>query len=167
MVRNYEQAMLRISRLTDYAILVLGHMAQDAENTHAAAELAEASGIAAPTVSKILKALTKSRILKSTRGAKGGYALSCPPEQTSVAAVIHALEGPIALTECEAERGCRQSGSCHARANWDVINRAIRSALESVSLADMARPAVVRFPDEIRVPVSSLYQPRKKVLNAE
>jgi len=158
--------MLRISRLTDYAILVLGHMAQDAGTTHAATDLAEASGVAVPTVSKILKALTKSEILKSTRGAKGGYALSRPPEQTSVAAVIYALEGPIALTECESEHGgCRQSESCHARANWDVINRAIRSALESVSLADMARP--VKVPDEIHVPVSSLYQPRKKVLSAE
>jgi FeS assembly SUF system regulator len=158
--------MLRISRLTDYAILLLGHMAQNAGNTHAATDLAEASGVAVPTVSKILKALTKSQILKSTRGAKGGYALSRPPEQTSVAAVIHALEGPIALTECEGEHGgCRQSESCHARANWDVINRAIRSALESVTLADMARP--VKVPDEIRVPVSSLYQSRKKVLSAE
>ena len=123
--------MLRISKLTDYAIIVLGRMSRDAEQTHTAAGLAEATGVAAPTVSKILKMLGKSGILKSTRGAHGGYVLAQSPERTSVAAVIFALEGPIALTECEGERGgCEQSGSCNARGSWDVINRAVRAALD-------------------------------------
>ncbi|MFZ4704183.1 MAG: SUF system Fe-S cluster assembly regulator, partial [Candidatus Methylumidiphilus sp.] len=108
--------MLKISKLTDYAIIVLGHMANDTARTHTAADLAEATGVAAPTVSKILKTLGKAGILKSTRGAHGGYALAQTPQQTSVAAVIKALEGPIALTECEGERGgCEQSSFCHAR----------------------------------------------------
>lgn len=155
--------MLRISKLTDYAIIVLGHMAHNAGNTYAAAELAEATGIAVPTVSKILKALAKAEILRSTRGAKGGYALLHAPDQTTVAAVIYALEGPIALTECEGERGgCHQSESCHVRGNWDVINQAIRTALQSVSLADMAKPAAAKVPAEISIPVDSLYQPRKQ-----
>jgi len=162
MVHNLEVAMLRISKLTDYAIVVLGHMAQNVENTYAAAELAEATGIAVPTVSKILKALVRSQILKSTRGAKGGYKLLRAPTQTSVATVIYALEGPIALTECEGERGgCHQSESCHARGSWDVINGAIRAALESVSLSDMAKPAAVKVPEEISIPLSTLHQPRK------
>ncbi|MBS1214612.1 MAG: Rrf2 family protein [Proteobacteria bacterium] len=148
--------MLKISKLTDYAIVLLGFMAKNPGNTFAAAELADATGVAVPTVSKILKALAKAQILRSTRGAKGGYALVRSPEQTSVATVIYALEGPIALTECEGERGgCEQSSCCDARGSWEVINRAVRTALESVSLADMARPTS-KAPEETRIPVSSL-----------
>ena len=150
--------MLRISKLTDYAIIVLGQMARDAEQTHTAAGLAEATGLAAPTVSKILKMLGKAGVLKSMRGAHGGYLLAQSPERTSVATVIYALEGPIALTECEGERGgCQQSSSCNARGSWDVINRALRTALESVSLADMATP-VAKPVEEIFIPVGSLLQ---------
>jgi len=158
--------MLRISKLTDYAIVVLGHMAQAEGQTHTAAGLAEATGVAAPTVSKILKMLGKAGILNSTRGAHGGYCLAQAPESTSVAAVIFALEGPIALTECEGERGgCEQSDSCHAKGSWDVINRAVRAALESVSLADMARPSP-KPAEEVFVPVSSFF-PLKQSISAE
>jgi len=155
--------MLRISKLTDYAIIVLGRMSRDAEQTHTAAGLAEATGVAAPTVSKILKMLGKSGILKSTRGAHGGYVLAQSPERTSVAAVIFALEGPIALTECEGERGgCEQSDSCNARGSWDVINRAVRAALESVSLADMAKPSL-KPAEEVFIPLSSLFHPKSSI----
>ena len=158
--------MLKISKLTDYAIIVLGQMANDIEHTQTAAGLAEATGVAAPTVSKILKTLTKAGILKSTRGARGGYVLALPPQQTSVAAVIKALEGPIALTECEGEHGgCEQSSSCHARGSWEMINRAVRTALESVSLADMAKPAT-KHGEEVFIPLSSLF-PIKNSYSAE
>jgi len=158
--------MLRISKLTDYAIVVLGQMAQNTSQSHTATGLAEASGIAAPTVSKILKTLAKSGVLKSTRGAHGGYVLAKPAVETSVAVVINALEGPIALTECEGERGgCEQSSSCHARGSWEIINMAVRAALESVSLADMAKP-VSKQQDEIFIPVSSL-QHTKPSFSAE
>jgi FeS assembly SUF system regulator len=154
--------MLRISKLTDYAIIILGHMAKDAGQTYAAADLADSAGVAAPTVSKVLKALTRADVLRSTRGAKGGYQLARAPEKTSVASIIYALEGPIALTECGLEHDqCQQSSSCHIRGNWSVINRAIRTALESVTLADMAAP-MIKTPEEIRIPLSSIsVQPRK------
>jgi len=152
--------MLRISKLTDYAIIVLAHMARETDCAHTASGLADATGVAAPTVSKVLKMLSRAGVLKSTRGAKGGYALTRPPEHTSVASVIHALEGPIALTECGGERSdCGQSSSCHARGSWEIINLAVRAALESVSLADMARPKLIPA-EEIRIPVSTLFQPR-------
>jgi FeS assembly SUF system regulator len=148
--------MLRISKLTDYAIVILGQMAARAGDTHTASGLAESTGVAMPTVSKVLKTLAKSEIVKSTRGAKGGYALARAPEFTSVATVIKALEGPIALTECEGERGgCEQSSSCHARSSWDVINRAVRTALNSVTLADMIRPSASTI-EEITVPASTI-----------
>ena len=105
-------------------------------------------------------------MLKSTRGAHGGYMLAQAPERTSVAAVIKALEGPIALTECEGERGgCEQSPNCNARGSWDVINRAVRAALESVSLADMAKPQA-QPPEEFFIPLSSLLH-HKPSISAE
>lgn len=133
--------MLRISKLTDYAIVVLSLMAKASERTFAAGELAERSGIALPTVSKILKSLAKAGIVRSTRGAKGGYHLAHPPHHTTVASVIDALEGPIAITECGvAHDSCQQAHSCHIRGNWNVINRAVRTALEAVTLTDMVQP---------------------------
>jgi FeS assembly SUF system regulator len=164
MVHNQEVVfMLRIGKLTDYAIIVLGHMAKEPERTYAATDLAEAAGVAVPTVSKILKALTRTQVLKSTRGSKGGYQLVQRPEKTSVASIIYALEGPIALTECGLEHdSCEQSSSCHIRGNWAVINRAIRTALESVTLADMATP-MAKAPEEIRIPTTSIHiYPRQR-----
>jgi FeS assembly SUF system regulator len=158
--------MLRISKLTDYAIVILGQMAKDHGRTRTATDLSESTGVALPTVSKVLKTLGKAGILKSTRGAHGGYQLAQPPESTSVALVINVLEGPIALTECEGERGgCEQSPNCHARSSWDVINRAVRTALESVSLADMAKPAA-KPPEEVFISLSSL-SPHKHFTSAE
>jgi FeS assembly SUF system regulator len=149
--------MLRLSKLTDYATVILSFMARDGSHVHAAMEIAAATGIALPTVSKILKLLVKAGVLISTRGAKGGYALARVPEKISVAAIIGALEGPIALTECSiSHQGCEQATGCDIRGNWGVINRTIHNALESVTLADMIRPAVV--PEEVFIPVTSLYR---------
>lgn len=149
--------MLRLSKLTDYATVILSFMARDVTHVHAAMEIATATGIALPTVSKILKLLVKADVLISTRGAKGGYALAKVPEKISVATVISALEGPIALTECSiSHQGCEQASGCDIRGNWGVINQTIHNALESVTLADMIRPAVV--PEEVFIPVASLYR---------
>lgn len=149
--------MLRLSKLTDYATVILSFMAKDETHVHAAMEIAAATGIALPTVSKILKSLVKAGVLISTRGAKGGYALARVPEKISVATVISALEGPIALTECSiSHQGCEQASGCDIRGNWSLINRTIHNALESVTLADMIRPTVV--PEEVFIPVASLYR---------
>jgi FeS assembly SUF system regulator len=148
--------MLRISKLTDYAIVMLSAMAKDKAEIHAAMEISSATGIALPTVSKILKLLLNGGVLVSTRGAKGGYVLAREPDSITVAAVIAAMEGPIALTECSiSHEGCEQSSGCEIRGNWSVINQTIQKALESVSLADMTRSAV---PEEFHIPVTSLYR---------
>ena len=132
--------MLRISKLTDYAIVVLTRMAREPAVTHNAAQLAADVRIAAPTVSKILKTLTRGGLVVSRRGAHGGYCLARAPEKTNVADVIDAMEGPISLTECaEAVGNCAQEPVCSVRGNWQWINRAIRIALESVTLAEMVR----------------------------
>jgi len=149
--------MLKLSKLTDYATVILGFMARDNRQVRAAVEIAAATGIALPTVSKIMKLLVNADILLSTRGAKGGYALARAPEKITVAAVICALEGPIALTECSLSRqGCEGASGCGIHANWSLINRTIHNALESVTLADLIRPVAV--PEEVMIPIESLYR---------
>ena len=148
--------MLRISKLTDYAIIMLGHMAKDPGATYAAIDLAADAGIAGPTASKVLKALTRARIVRSTRGSRGGYQLAGLPDDTTIASIIRALEGPIALTECGLENtSCEQSASCHVRGNWSVLNRAIQTALEAVTLADMVSP-MTQAPEGFRFPLNRL-----------
>ncbi len=148
--------MLRISKLTDYATVILSHMARDYSSVHAAVEVTHATGIALPTVSKILKILSKAGLVVSTRGAKGGYQLAKLPEKISVASVICALEGPIALTECGiTHENCEQASNCGIRGNWDVINRAMQTALESVSLTDMIRSSSMSS-FEVKIPVQAI-----------
>ena len=148
--------MLKLSKLTDYAIVILSAMSKDTTHVHAAIELSTTTGIALPTVSKILKLLLAGKILVSTRGAKGGYMLAKEPENISVAAVITAMDGPISLTECSISHdGCEQSAGCELRGNWTLINQAIQQALESVTLADMIRTPI---PQEVRIPIASLYR---------
>ena len=150
--------MLRLSKLTDYGTVILSYIARDTSVLHAAQEISVATGIAQPTVSKILKMLAKANILNSTRGAKGGYALARKAKLINVASIISALEGPIALTECSlTHHDCEQATGCDLRGNWGLINQAINTALESVSLADMIIPAV-KMPEEVKIPVASLYR---------
>ncbi len=149
--------MLRLSKLTDYATVILSYMAKDKASVHGAVEIAKATGIALPTTSKILKILTKASVVASTRGAKGGYMLAREPERITVASVISALEGPIALTECTvSHKGCDQATGCRIQGNWHLINQRISQALESVTLADMILPS--RVPQEVTIPVSRLYR---------
>lgn len=149
--------MLRLGKLTDYATVILSYIAKSQEQVHAALEISNATGIAQPTVSKILKLLVKAKVLSSIRGAKGGYALVQSPEQITVASVITALEGPISLTECShSEHSCEQVSSCQIGNNWRLVNLTVQNALESVTLADLMLP--VSLPQEITVPVASLYR---------
>jgi FeS assembly SUF system regulator len=149
--------MIKLSKLTDYATVILSVLAKDYGRTVTAMEMAALTGIALPTVSKILKVLVNAKVLVSTRGAKGGYTLARDPHYISVAAIISALEGPIALTECSiSKQACGQASGCGIRANWHLINQTVHNALESVTLADLVRPLAV--PEEVYIPVASLYQ---------
>ena len=150
--------MLRLSKLTDYATVILSYLAREDSQLHAAQEISEATGITQPTVSKILKLLVKAKVLSSTRGAKGGYVLAREAKLITVASVISALEGPIALTECSlSQHNCEQASGCDIRGNWGMINQAIQKALESVTLADLIMTEI-KIPEEVIVPVASLYR---------
>lgn len=137
--------MFKLGKLTDYGTVVMTALAAHPEALRNAHELAAETHVAAPTVSKLLKQLTKSGLVESIRGAHGGYRLARPPERITVAEVISALEGPIALTQCAVhDGGCSIESHCGVRGNWRLINTAIRHALEAVSLAQMAEPVRAR-----------------------
>ena len=132
--------MLRISRLTDYGTLVLAHLSSDGATLTSAAEVAAATGIALPTVSKLLKLLAKANLVTSTRGVHGGYELSRDASEISAADIIDALEGPVNITECSAsESSCDYESVCNVGGAWQRINVAIRRALDDINLNDLQR----------------------------
>ncbi|ACI97931.1 SUF system Fe-S cluster assembly regulator [Rhodospirillum centenum] len=139
--------MLRLSKLTDYAVVVLTAMARSDAPVHTAASLAERTGLPVPTVQKLLKQLARGGILASQRGAAGGYALLREDTDVTVAEIIEAIDGPIALTDCVdgAEGACGVQSLCPRRGSWDKVNEAVRRALDGVSLADMALPSIPDF----------------------
>ena len=132
--------MIRITKLTDYGILVLTHLV--GESLVSARELATATSLPLPTVGKLLRTLARAGLVNSQRGAHGGYELARSPDEISVADVIIAFEGPIALTECLSHETpeCEVEAICPTRSNWDRINHAIKHALEEIPLSEMARP---------------------------
>lgn len=133
--------MLRLSKLTDYGTVIMTHMARQPARVYSAAEVATAIGVTVATASKILKTLARENLLQSLRGAHGGYLLSRPPDEISIAEVIDAMEGPVGITECSATVGlCAQEGSCSLRGNWQRVNQVIRRVLSDLTLADMAQP---------------------------
>jgi FeS assembly SUF system regulator len=132
--------MIKLSRLTDYAVSLLTQMVKDGKSLSSASELAENTGLTLPTTSKILKQLAKSGLLTAQRGATGGYSFTRSAQDISIAAIIEAMDGPIALTDCAegADRECHVEAICPMSGHWDKVNRAIKRALEDVSLAEMA-----------------------------
>jgi FeS assembly SUF system regulator len=142
--------MLRISKMTDYAILVMVELTREGE-TLSAHSLADRIHVEIPTASKVLKLLAGANLLTSYRGVNGGYRVIRPAENISVAEVIAAIEGPIAMTECSVEPGiCHQEDSCNLRSNWQRISLAVSQALEDVSLAEMSAP-LKHTPDMLRI----------------
>ena len=131
--------MLRLSKLADYGTQVMTYMAHD-KSIHSASEVAAGLGIAIPTVSKILKILVRKHLVVSILGAKGGYMLARSPREISIAEIIDAMDGPIAITECSSTSTCVRESICSTRSNWQGINHIILDALEKVNLAEMIAP---------------------------
>jgi FeS assembly SUF system regulator len=131
---------LRISRLTDYGTLVLAHLSSHEGVATSASDVASATGIALPTVSKLLKLLAKADLVHSTRGAQGGYRLARGATEISAADIIDALEGPVHITECSAEdNSCDLEAVCNVGGAWQRINIAIREALGEINLRDLQK----------------------------
>ncbi|MBS0456981.1 MAG: SUF system Fe-S cluster assembly regulator [Proteobacteria bacterium] len=133
--------MLRVTKLTDYASLVLTLLAADPQRVHSASELAERAHLEAPTVSKLLKSLAQAGLVEAFRGANGGYRLARPAAAISLFAVVEAIEGPLGMTECSLHDGdCQIQDHCGVRANWRRVNEVVAEALRGVSLAQMLAP---------------------------
>jgi FeS assembly SUF system regulator len=133
--------MLRISKLTDYATVLMAALARQPQACVPASQLAEQTRLEQPTVAKVLKTLARSELVRSIRGVNGGYRLNEAPGLISVAAIVRAMEGPIALTECSLEPGlCSHESNCQLRGNWQRIGQAVEQALEGLTLADLAGP---------------------------
>ncbi len=132
--------MFRLNRLTDYGVVVLSQMSRSPNDLHTAHQISQETAVPLPTVAKLLNALAHEHLIESHRGAAGGYTLKRPAAEISVAEVIQALEGPIALTACVegSEHDCDVAALCPMRGNWDRVNKAIYGALSEVTLADMA-----------------------------
>lgn len=135
--------MIRLNKLTDYAIVVMTTMAAPSGARYSAAQIAERTGVPVPTIAKLLKILAPAGLMVSTRGATGGYALARAPEDITIGDIITALDGPIAIASCVegVEDSCSAESLCPMRGGWNKINKAINAALHSVTLADMMAPA--------------------------
>lgn len=130
--------MLKISKLTDYSTVVMAYLAQFPEKMHNAKDITAQTHIALPTVSKILKALTKSGLLLSHRGAHGGYSLANQAMKITIADIITAMEGKPGLTECSHNNTlCALQPTCAISGNWQTISSIVYKTLEKISLQDM------------------------------
>ena len=150
--------MFRLSKVADYGIIILARFAQDTRvparekspptsPSLTAREAAERVELPLPIVSKVLKTLTRAGVLSSHRGVKGGYSLALRPSELSVADMITALDGPLALTQCNlGPHVCDLEQNCSVKGPWLVINNVVHSALASVTLADLTNPAFAEQP---------------------
>ncbi len=137
--------MLRISKLTDYATVILGSLATAPETQRTAADLAATTHVAAPTVSKLLKQLHRAQLVTSVRGLKGGYRLARPADAITAAQILDALEGPLALTTCASkDHHCDLETTCRVGSAWQRVSVAIRGSLEEITLADLAGLGAVK-----------------------
>ena len=146
--------MLRLNRMTDYAILVLGALAHRHGETLASGRLAEVTDLAQPTVAKVLKMLLAAELVETQRGVRGGYRLMKISAHISLVDIVEAMEGPIAVTDCidGAREPCMASNCCCMRKHWKHINLAIRKALMDVTLEDLTNPAkLLSMPDTLSI----------------
>ena len=151
--------MLRLSKLTDYAVVVMVRLAEvspkgaqgASPDVQTSPGIAAATGVPEPTVAKVLKTLAATGLVTSQRGARGGYRLARPLSDIPVAEVIAAVDGPIALVACVdgSLTECESQGLCPVRGRWDPVNDAIERALSGITLADMREAAI---PPMFRVP---------------
>lgn len=134
--------MIKFSKLADYAVVILAAMARSDGALLSAGELAGDSGLPEPTVAKVLKMLSKAGVIQSIRGAHGGYRLASSPASLSIANIVTAVDGPVALTACVQGSfdSCDYHSNCSIKGRWDPVNAAVKNTLENISLADMIAP---------------------------
>ena len=149
--------MVRLTRMADYAIVLMHQVASAGGRALSAAELAGETRVPRPTTTKVLKSLARAGLLSSSRGINGGYSLAYSSLDISVADIVAAVEGPIALTDCieDAPGVCELEACCRVRDTLQVVNNTVRRALSEVSLADLGAPVSLARPEDPRRPAAA------------
>jgi FeS assembly SUF system regulator len=127
--------------MADYAVVTMSAAARHCGGVRvSAAQLAEETGLPAPTVQKLVSRLTAAGLLRSSRGAGGGLKLARPAAAITLADIVEAVEGPIALTACapEGRHDCGLEACCTVRPHWPIVSMAVRGALAEVPLTRLA-----------------------------
>ncbi|WP_156255420.1 SUF system Fe-S cluster assembly regulator [Sandarakinorhabdus oryzae] len=139
---------MRLTNLADYAVVVMAAAAREPGAKLSAARVAELTAIPSPTVAKLMGTLARGGLLTASRGVSGGFTLARDPTAISVAQVVEAVDGPIALTSCAGGdvHDCAMEGHCAIRGHWGPINQAVRGALAAVTLADLVQPVAAAAP---------------------
>ncbi|MDE0723109.1 MAG: SUF system Fe-S cluster assembly regulator [Alphaproteobacteria bacterium] len=134
--------MMKLSKMSDYAVVMMTLMGADPLANHTATTVAEKSGLTVPTVRKLMKMLSKAGLLNSTRGVNGGYTFAKNPNMINVSEIIEAVDGPIAMTTCldRTQTTCVMDSHCPTKDRWHVINDAVRTALQAVTLGQFIEP---------------------------
>jgi FeS assembly SUF system regulator len=133
---------MRLSNMADYAVVVMSAASRHCGTVRVSAtDLAAETGLALPTTQKLVSILTKAGLLRSARGSGGGIALARPAAAITLADIIEAVEGPIALTSCvdTGNHSCAMEGNCRVQPHWAVVNGAVRGALAEINLAGLVR----------------------------
>lgn len=138
---------LRLSKLTDYAVVIMAQLAREPQRLYTTKELADELSLPRPTVSKLLKMLMNAELLSSKRGVQGGYQLAKAAHLIAASDLIVAIEGPLAMTECSlAEHQCDRIEHCGVADNWQRVTQAIHQLLASISLAQLAQKHPIKLP---------------------
>ena len=134
--------MIKLNKITDYAVVILGLLSSRSPNKFSTSKISSDTGLSIPTVAKVCKLLNNSNLINAGRGAHGGYFCETKPSEISVAVIVEAIDGPIAITACleESEDLCDTQSICLLSGNWNKANNAILGALKSVSLSDLLNP---------------------------
>lgn len=131
---------MRLSNMADYAVVVMSAASRHCGSARVSAtDLAQETGISLPTTQKLVSILSKAGLLRSARGTGGGIQLARPAAAITLADIIEAVEGPIALTACvdAGSHNCAMEGNCRVQPHWAVVNEAVREALAGVSLVSL------------------------------
>jgi len=134
---------MRLSSMADYAVVTMCAATRHCGSARvSAADLADETGLPAPTVQKVVSLLSRAGLLRATRGSGGGLKLARPAAAITLADIVEAVEGPIALTPCveHGRHDCALEASCSVRPHWGVVNEALRGALANVPLTQLSTP---------------------------
>jgi FeS assembly SUF system regulator len=131
---------MRLSNMADYAVVTMSAASRHCGSARVSAtDLANETGIALPTTQKLVSILSKAGLLRSARGSGGGISLARPAAAISLADIIEAVEGPIAMTSCvdTGSHNCAMEGNCRVQPHWPVVNNAVRGALANINLTSL------------------------------